>query len=120
MVEILGVLQEAAIQESGRGEEPLSPTTQETIITMQFERYTIKYTYTTFPRQEELRAVHEKKKVATATAQRQAAGKTTHYRSRELKTKQARVFTLSHLRTRVLTCCRLDSLYAKGFVLHHI
>ena len=41
MVEILRVSQEAAIQVSGRGEEPLSPTTQETIMTMQFERYTI-------------------------------------------------------------------------------
>ena len=41
MVEILRVLQEAAIQESGRGEEPLYLTTQETIIIMQFERYTI-------------------------------------------------------------------------------
>ena len=41
MVEILRVLQEAAIEVSGRGEEPLSPTTQETIMIMQFERYTI-------------------------------------------------------------------------------
>ena len=41
MVEILRVLQEAAIEVSGRGEEPLSPTTQETIMIRQFERYTI-------------------------------------------------------------------------------
>ena len=39
MVELLRVLQEAAIEISRRGEEPLSPTTQETKMLMQFERY---------------------------------------------------------------------------------
>ena len=42
MVEILRVLQEAAIEVSSRGEEPLSLTTQETIMITQFERYSIK------------------------------------------------------------------------------
>ena len=41
MVEILRVLQEAAIEVWGRGEEPLSTTTQETMMMMPFERYTI-------------------------------------------------------------------------------
>ena len=40
MVEILRVLQEAAMEVSGRGEEPLSPTNQETITIMRFGRYT--------------------------------------------------------------------------------
>ena len=46
MDEILGVLQETAIQESGRGEEHLSPTTQEAIMILQFERYTEYNKYT--------------------------------------------------------------------------
>ena len=41
VVEILRVLQEAAIEGSGRGEESISPTTQETITIIRFERYTI-------------------------------------------------------------------------------
>ena len=41
MVEIIRVLQEAAIEVSGPGEEHLSPTTQKTTMIMQFEGYTI-------------------------------------------------------------------------------
>ena len=41
VVEILRVLQGAEIEISGRGEEHFSPTTHETIMIMQFDRYTI-------------------------------------------------------------------------------